>query len=228
MHKRHITALRIMTVALFFLAIDPVFGQQPSPPRAATTARVEYVEGDVRIDGAPAQFGQMVSFGSLVQTAADGFVEVTFEDGNILRVEADSVVRLSLNSEIRRVDLRSGQVAIVAEGLRRANVLGGQRLILRTPSAVAGVRGTLFFARVESATSTYICTCYGELAIDGEGFDAFSVRSARHGARRITAGSDGRATVSVAELLYHTDEDMEQLAEKVGVEVDWGNEPRVY
>lgn len=206
--------------AVFATAI--VSAQSTEPPMARSTARVEYVEGDVRIDGDPAEFGQRVSFGALIQTADDGYVDIVFEEGNILRIDPDSVVQLSLGRRIRRVQLRSGQLAAVAEGLRRDS--HERRLILETPTTVAGVRGTLFFARVESADSTYVCTCYGELEMEGPGFDPFSVSSVHHAARRFTRATNGSVGVVEAPLLYHDDDDMSALAAKVGITVDWGND----
>lgn len=213
----------VLTTALIIIATGFAAAQQPEPPVARSTARVEYVEGDVRIDGRPAQFGERVAFGALVQTASDGYVDIVFEQGNILRIDTNSVVRLSLNTRVRRINLRSGQLAVVAEGLRREGGGGGRRLILETPGTVAGVRGTLFFARVENSESTYICTCFGELAMEGPGFDPFNVQSSRHSARRFTAQPDGSIDVSEAGLLYHDDESMDTLAAKVGITVDWGN-----
>jgi len=220
---REIRSFRRLTVSamLIILVTIPIVAQTPDPPIARSTARVEYVEGDVRIDGRPAAFGQRVSFGALIQTAEDGYVDVVFEEGNILRIDPDSVVRLSLGRRIRRVSLRSGQLAAVAEGLRRDST--ERRLILETPNTVAGVRGTLFFARVESAESTYVCTCYGELEMEGPGFDAFSVQSDHHAARRFTRRGDGTIDVVEAALLYHDDDDMNALAAKVDITVDWGN-----
>jgi hypothetical protein len=43
----------------------------------------------------------------------------------------------------------------------------GQGFLVRTPSAVAGARGTSFFMKVESATSTYVCACNGAMQVLG-------------------------------------------------------------
>lgn len=222
MHTAQTDTRRFIAATVFLvLGTVAVFAQLPAPPSTRSTARVEYVEGDVRIDGLPAQFGQRIEFGALVQTAEDGYLDIVFEEGNILRIDPDSVVRVSLNQRVRRIDLQSGQLAAVVEGLRRENAEGGRRLILRTPGTVAGVRGTLFVARVESREETYVCTCFGELSMEGPGFDPFAVQSGHHAARRFTTNGDGSVEVTEASLLYHDDADMEELAAKVDVEVNW-------
>jgi hypothetical protein len=110
---------------------------------------------------------------------------------------------------------------------RLQELAGSPSFEVRTHTAVGGVRGTVFFVSVESEESTYICTCNGETDLSGSSDDAdradrasTAVDADYHTAYRFV--QEG-ATVSYqsAPLLYHTDEEMDTLAAKIGVTIPW-------
>ena len=92
---------------------------------------------------------------------------------------------------------------------------------MRTPSAVAGVRGTSFFMKVESPTSTYVCACNGVVQVLGADGSLLKelVGSHHKGVRIQEAG--GAPQLTDAPLLYHTDADLEKVAADIGYTIDW-------
>src|SRR3972149_11100253 len=93
---------------------------------------ISYLEGQVTLDGQPADIGAAVAPGSLLATGAGSYCEVVFADRNILRLEPGT--RLSVDAQ-SGVTLRQGALALVLYRLR-AIVPRGRRFTVRTPVAV--------------------------------------------------------------------------------------------
>ncbi len=207
---------RFVILSLLYLAgVLLVVGAQTHPT-------VVYTEGDVRVDGEEVYIGQRVEAGSWIQTGNDGYCEVQFEGPNIIQFQPDTVARISVNAAGRDLDLRTGAVAMVLDRIHTIsqNITGG--FAVRTPTAVAGVRGTAFFIMVESQTSTYVCTCNGVLEQSTtESGDFVTVEAEHHEAYRFSA-EGGDIVRRPAPILYHTDEHMDLLAEKIEVTIPWG------
>lgn len=193
----------------------------PSP--VATTARIEYLEGDVRLDGAPAEIGDTVRAGARLTTGTDGLAEIVFGSGNALRVEADTELTLDLDDPGTGMDVRRGTVAAVFEGLETIGVGTDRTFRVGTPTTVAGVRGTVFFIRVESEDSTYVCTCHGELSFDDGNM---TVRAARHNASRFVR-TDAGISAEAAREIYHDSASLNAVADVAGVTIQWGEEPEL-
>ena len=86
---------------------------------------------------------------------------------------------------------------------------------------MAGVRGTCFFVKVEDDNSTYVCCCNGSLHLEGVvGEFSKNIAGSHHREVRVTRAG-GETEVSSAPLLYHTDEDVEAIAAKIGETIDW-------
>ncbi len=102
-----------------------------------------------------------------------------------------------------------------------ATLTGAPTFTVRTPSAVAGVRGTSFFINAVDARTTYICSCNGAVHVeDLRGGSAQDIVAAHHKAVVVTSTDTG-ATVADSTLLYHTDADLEKVASDIGVTIDW-------
>ena len=98
---------------------------------------------------------------------------------------------------------------------------GELRFRITTSNAVAGVRGTCFFVKVEDDDNTFICCCNGTLHLEGTG-GAFTAEPAgsHHEELRVTRSQRG-ISVAAAPLLYHTDADVEAIAARIGETIDW-------
>jgi hypothetical protein len=181
--------------------------------------RIEYLEGEVTVDGVPAYLGMEVRAGSAVKVAPESLCEVTFER-NILRIYAGTSAVIDVGAVTSRVTVNSGAVAAVLDKLGAVGNDG--RFQFDTPTAVGGVRGTVFYIRVEDPDNTFVCVCNGTVDLASSlGTDEQVVEAAHHSGLRFSRGGDGAITASVPEMAYHTDEEMESLAERIGVQIDW-------
>lgn len=192
-------------------------------PAAETTARVEYLEGEVHVDDNTATIGETLAAGARIRTGADGIVEIVFGSGNALRLEENTTLTLDLADPSNGIDLERGTFAAVFEGLETIGVGPERTLRVNTPTTIAGVRGTVFFVRVESEESTYVCTCHGELTFDD---GDLTIRAARHSARRFVRTADGVQVEDAAEE-YHDSASLNAVADVVNVTIAWGEEPEL-
>jgi hypothetical protein len=212
-----LTALALALAAAGRVLAGGVGEGEPTDPRGI----VEYLEGEVLLNGVPAQIGQEVPPGAVVETAERSFCEIVFAGKNIFRIEPSSLARIEIEPERGAIELRRGALAAVFQKLQRISAGGGGFRLL-TPTAVAGVRGTTFYIKVESPDSTYICTCNGQtrLADAAESFRR-TVRSDGHKALRFAREAD-RIRALPAPLLYHDNPYMDRLAARIGVRIPWG------
>ncbi len=186
---------------------------------AADKASIVYLEGDVTMNGSPASIGDPVLAGAVLATGPDSLCQIVFNTKNIVHIAAGTILRFDPNSLSSGATLQKGAVAMV---LRNLAAKGDQlRFSIKTPTTVAGVRGTCFFVAVEDDNNTYICACNGSIHLDGNGGQmAQNLASSHHQEVRVTRTASG-LTVSPAPLLYHTDADVEAIAAKIGEKIDW-------
>lgn len=212
MSARYLSLL-IVIVALF---IPASLLAQPSQP-----ASVAFVEGDVRINGQAAGFGDTVAVGDRVQVGPRSFLEIRFGNGNAIQFQENTVATVSIQGEFREVSIETGSFAATLGGLaRRASGEIGFRV--RTATTVGGVRGTSFFVNAVSPTETYFCLCNGEMDLMGPGGELEETISAGyHAAFRFTRDSQGRIQRTNADLEFHTTRDIDELADGVGYTIPW-------
>jgi hypothetical protein len=187
---------------------------------SADKASVIYVEGDVTLNGSPATIGDSVQAGALVTTGPDSVCQIVFNTKNIIHVAQGTVLRFDPKALSRGATLQKGAIALV---LRNLQAIQGNELRfgVRTSTAVAGVRGTCFFIAIEDENNTYICSCNGAIHIEGDG-GQFTQNIAAPHHREVRVTRTGTAiSVNAAPILYHTDEDVEGAAAKIGETVDW-------
>jgi len=195
--------------------------ESPAIPGPARSGRIEFLVGDVRVDGGVAEIGAVLNRGSVVQTGSDGFVDIVFGNGNALRVEENTRVTLDLADPSRGIDIDRGTIAAVFEGLESVGTGPSDTFRIHTPSTVAGVRGTAFFVRIEDTDRTYVCTCHGVMEFSDQGL---TVRAARHAATRFIR-RDGEVLAEEAPELYHDSDSLNAVADVAEVTIAWGEEP---
>jgi hypothetical protein len=183
---------------------------------------VEYTEGEVLIDNRPAEIGQEIALGAAVQTGESSLCIIVFAGKNIFRIQEQTHAILEIDEDRGAVNLKRGAMAAVFSKLQTLSDTGGI-FRLQTPTAMAGVRGTAFFIKVEDENNTYICTCNGQLGLaDVEQGNARTVRSERHSAYRFSRSAEGIRSTK-APLLYHNDSTLNFLAAKIRVRIPWGD-----
>lgn len=189
----------------------------------SSLGRVEYAEGDVRINGVEAVLGQSVQVGDWVQTGARGAVDIVFDRANVFRLGSNTVAVLNLSETRQDVDLKFGTMAAVFDRVRTLS--GRGTFDIRTPTGVGGVRGTSFFFRVLDSDTTYVCTCNGTLELSPFGRDSFLESAAQHSAYYFRQNDDGSVAVERAGEEFHDNESLNRLADSVGVTIPWGELP---
>jgi hypothetical protein len=187
--------------------------------QALRAGEVAFVDGDVTVDGKEARIGQAIRRGSTVSTGPASSCEITWGTDNIIQIQEKTLAVIDVGGPTPGMRLRSGSVAAV---LNRVEVITRRGTFrVKTPAAVASVRGTVFFVKVEDAANTYVCACYGELGVVAGLGGPVDLAATRHMPRRFTrAGLTSRA--APAGLLYHDDRSMNELARKIGYTVPWG------
>jgi hypothetical protein len=192
------------------------FAQAQQVPQVPT---LTYLEGTVTIDDVNASIGDTVPLGAKVQTGAASFAEIAFNRRNAVRLAENTTFVFNPANVQSGSELRQGALTLVLKKL--AATASGDSFLIRTPSAVAGVRGTSFFMKVESPTSTYVCACNGDVhVLAPDGTSLRELAASHHKAVKIE-GTGGLPQVSDSTLLYHDDADLEKVAADVGASIDW-------
>lgn len=98
---------------------------------------------------------------------------------------------------------------------------GSNRQIV-TPTLTAGIRGTGVYTEIfgAQANRTYFCNCYGVVDL-ASGNDREVSESTYHQAVWGEAVGDGRASLTPARAINHTDEELEYLARLIGERTAW-------
>jgi hypothetical protein len=119
-------------------------------PSSATVTRlncrtITRLEGDTAV---PVQAGDILAEGAVVRIPAGCQLAVTLEDASVLRMMSGAVIKLKTlrrnmleNSPEVRVELLDGRVEVDVPRKRQG---GDAPFEIRTPTSVAGVRGTEF------------------------------------------------------------------------------------
>jgi hypothetical protein len=131
----------------------------PLAALGAPAGKITHVEGraDVTAGGktVPAQLDGPVDNGDILRTKSGARAEVTFRDGNILRLAENTRIRITeyepAEGKGSRLDLFRGKVQNIVSGLAR-----NARYEVHTPTSVCGVRGTDFFAFYLDGISGFI------------------------------------------------------------------------
>ena len=211
-------------IVIFFISLSVLFAEgSQETTMVSEKGIIEYLEGEVTVDGNPADFGQEVEAGSIVKTGDASYCEVIFGGRNIFRLEENTIAQLDIDSArgLQSISINQGAMSAVFQKIQK---IGGKRgtFSINTPTAVAGIRGTAFFIKVEDHNNTNICTCNGQTALEDENKSYVKrVKSDAHKAFRFTRTSEG-ITADQAGLLYHDNDSMDSLAEKISYTIPWG------
>lgn len=143
-------------------------------------AVVEFIDGTVWIDRAgdvrarvPADFGATLEPGDVVATGPDGVAVVRLNDRSSMKLRENTSVRIDDVGQAAAVSLRSG--GLFARVTRSAGATAAGAFQVRTPTVVAGVRGTKFFVAygrtIEDEPDLWLCVDEGivEVAVVGAG-----------------------------------------------------------
>jgi hypothetical protein len=120
---------------------------------------------------APASDGDLVNIGDRVQTAVSSHAMVTFFDGSTLEIEPATTVQIEDAASAAsgaisiRISQTIGRTWASVQKLTRAD----SKFEIRTPTAVAAVRGTGFITEVLADGTTTVQTTDGNVQVTGQG-----------------------------------------------------------
>lgn len=190
-----------------------VMSFSPFTASAETNGIVSYIDGAVSINGETAKTDDIVGRGDKILTGRDSACEITISDNSIIRIQSDSEILFN-------VDETSNSAIDILKGWF-SGVFQKRDVLIRTPTSVAGIRGTALCIKIENENSTYTCTCNGKIHWRGKGHEEDELVSAPHHKARRYQIADGKTSIEDVGLLYHSDEALEQLARKINVKIDW-------
>jgi hypothetical protein len=142
----------------------------PAIALAQEVGRVAAAQGEVTVTRAGQRFAAAVGvslfLGDVVHTGEDGRAKLLFEDGTVVNVGDDSVLRVShlLYDPGKR---REGVLDLVGGAIRAwvgRERAAGSRFDVRSRAAVAGIRGTEYAFR-ETAQGAEIVVFTGEVTV---------------------------------------------------------------
>lgn len=173
-----------------------------SPPAFAGGFRVASAEGGIlMINGQPAGVGAALIDGAVLHLTAGKAVLDFGEEGKVLLTgPADFVV------EKHGVELKTGGLLSVLHKLA-----GGFEV--KTPSAVAAVRGTEFYVEARGEKDTYVCICDGKVDVSARGASGKPIAmksKKKHKSLLFTLGESGLAK-KPAKMEGHTDAEIASL-----------------
>lgn len=132
-------------------------------------AIVVYLAGEVRISHQgrwePVMIGELLREGSTLQTGSGALCDIQIGDRALVRMGENTLLELSSlhdrdNGTRAEMELSAGTVLCKVEKL-----LSRETFLVRTPSTVAGVRGTLFQVDTPSDSSTTVAVENGEVLV---------------------------------------------------------------
>lgn len=136
------------------------------------------VKGDVKVEHAgqtnPAKIGTKIHEGDVITTGTDSRAKIVMNDRNVIHVSPDSKMKI----EKYTVDVGSGARNVeikLEDGKVRNNVEqkydnNASKFLIKTPTAVAGVRGTQFITSYNKLTQiTEVVTLKGEVMLTSMG-----------------------------------------------------------
>jgi len=186
--------LRILSIGLLFLVSckqTEVTNETVNPQ-----PKVFFALGDVSINGQPAKIGQIIKNGDVVETGNESYLEAKFGKQSAFRIREVSRVVFNITDHISP-SVEKGKILSILEKK--------SRYLVRTPSAVAAVRGTIFFVSVIDDNKTYYCACNGTIDIEDDQHKNLAVLSSSHHKPSYCDRDGENLSMTDAEMLDHDD-----------------------
>lgn len=182
------------------------------------SAAVSSMSGIVLLNGQPVKLQTQVKNGDTIETGDKSFCIIRINSKSVIRLGKNTFFIYRISDTENTFELRKGWLS----GLTRKKFVKSESYNISTPTGTAAVRGTSYCIVAESPESSYFCVCNGTVTVKGETEE--TVKAAHHEARRFIRSADGTVkSEKNAPMLYHTDDDIEKLAEAVGEKIDWSS-----
>jgi hypothetical protein len=129
-----------------------------------TPARITFLIGDVKVNGTPAQPGEMLEANAQIITGEQSSCDLKVGESLIRIKESSSLILAQVSAqgspENTLLSLESGKMLCKPKKL-----LKDESFIVKTPTAVAGVRGTQFSVEADADKTTTFKVFEGEVKV---------------------------------------------------------------
>ncbi len=138
-----------LTITIMVVALGCIRGQVDE------FASVSFMIGDVKVNSASVEIGDIVKEKDIITTGSDSFCDVKI-GSSIIRIKEESNVVLSSlmrDGDSEKVDLNLSIGKMICKPKK---LVKDERFLVKTPTAVAGVRGTQFTVEADKKKTTRI------------------------------------------------------------------------
>lgn len=127
-------------------------------------AIITFMIGEVTKNSASAEIGDIIKEKDLIQTGAGSFCDIKI-GGSIIRIKEKS--KLVVSSLLRKGELESTELGMDVGKMmcKPKKLLKSENFTIKTPTAVAGVRGTSFTVEADAAKTTRIKVFDGSVKV---------------------------------------------------------------
>lgn len=143
----------------------------------AQNVGVTFIKGEVKA-GPPGQLealklGSRIQHGHVLKTGADGTVILSYPNESRIKVKENSELTIQAPANPKEV---SGADLVVGAVFSMVRKSAGSSFRVKTPTAVAGVRGTQFFTSHDAGSGrTWMCVKEGEVEMQKDDGKAVAV-----------------------------------------------------
>ena len=177
---------------------------------------IHTLTGDVRVNQQPADLETRIRAGDQVSTGEKSEVVFVVGDDSFILRDNSSIEIDGADFLIDQLRVLSGRILSVF-AKRDVN----SRLLLHSPTATMGIRGTGIYIEAEPDL-TYACTCYGQVALSAsdDPDDTELVTTTNHDSPRYITRDPARGSrIRPAPVINHTNIELRLLENLVGRDV---------
>ncbi|MFZ5627927.1 MAG: FecR family protein [Spirochaetota bacterium] len=156
--------MRNLIISTAVVALVAVGCGEKKEQASLDSAKFTYVKGDVLVSGKPATLGQTVSKDATIEVKNNSMAVLQFSSAASITLKANSVLSIA---NLSKNDAGKPVIELSqSNGSSFSKIAKGQSdFSIKTPTAVAGVRGTSFELEVGSGKTTKIKLLEGKVAV---------------------------------------------------------------
>lgn len=190
-----------------------LFGCQQKQTETIKSGRLYFLIGDVQVNGQPAKLNQILHNRDIIKTGEESSAEILLGKQTGVQIRSNSLAVLVIEKDGWEIDTKKGAVLSLVDK--------GKHYRVKSPSAVAAVRGTIFYTNAYSDSAIYVCTCNGSVDIQFNGetksvsaahHQGFSVVKDAENAHLLTSGMKEHTDLEIFDFMYRLDQAQDKNA----------------
>ncbi|MFO1479745.1 MAG: FecR domain-containing protein [Turneriella sp.] len=156
--------MRNLIISTAVVALVAIGCGEKKEQASLDSAKFTYVKGDVLVSGKPATLGQTVSKDATIEVKNNSMAVLQFSSAASITLKANSVLSIA---NLAKNDAGKPVIELSqSNGSSFSKIAKGQSdFSIKTPTAVAGVRGTSFELEVGNGKTTKIKLLEGKVAV---------------------------------------------------------------